>query len=215
MDSLHHRLLLSGEQRWELRGGRGTCWTRCDQPVWSNVTESNILFHNKAESLLLTVLTCVQGWWGSLRDRRVHFQLHPGHQKLPAASGYVQDIRAGGALQSFLASIVSLASCPWVNIHLLVPSSSCSQQALWILFNQVMISGNRCFSLSINFLSIALWNWNPGCHRERDFWDTEKMLQSSRWVENAKCGVLKSCLTELRNTRITLKLCHIRRETTP
>lgn len=53
MESLHHRHHhLSGEQRWELRGGRRTCWTRCDQPVWGNVTESNILFHNKAESFV-------------------------------------------------------------------------------------------------------------------------------------------------------------------
>lgn len=32
-------LLLLGEQRWELRRGRGSGWTRCYQPLWGDVCD--------------------------------------------------------------------------------------------------------------------------------------------------------------------------------
>lgn len=130
METLHyHHRLLSGEQRWELRGGRGTCWTRCDQPVWGNVTESDIYFITTGESFILNRFnTC----WRLARDAS-------GQMSPPSATSWPPETTCSFRLRSRctsrwvwlstavvfntgwpgkLASIVSLASCPWVDICL-------------------------------------------------------------------------------------------------
>lgn len=71
-------------------------------------------------------------------------------------------------------------SLPFVSNFILNQCSEC--------VDIILVLNQSCFLL------VAFWNWNPGCYRERNIWNTEKMLHCARWVEHLRFVCIKYSL---------------------